>query len=381
MKKYIVFGSPNIGNEEKKEVLDSLNSSWIGSGPKKYLFEKNFSKYKKINYSVALNSCTASLHLSILSLDLKKGDEIITPAMTFCSTINSIIHSGATPVLADVDLQTMNIDPDDIERKITKRTKCIIPVHFAGRPCEMDKIQKIANKYKLKIIEDCAHAVETKYKNKNAGTFGDLGCFSFYATKNLTTGEGGMVITNNKKYADKIKIKALHGLSQDAWKRYSDSGFKHYYVTELGFKYNMPDLQASIGIHQLKNIEKNWKIRKKIWDIYNYNFKNLPLVLPSKVSKGHRHAYHLYTLQIDKKKTGFNRDEFIQKLHNKNIGTGVHYLSIPEHPYYKKKYKWKIKDYPNSLKIGRQTVSLPLSSKLSSNEIKYIVNNVKELFK
>lgn len=380
MKKYIIFGSPLIGKNEKKEVIQSINASWIGSGPKKNLFEKNFSKYKKTKFSIALNSCTASLHLSLLSLNLKRNDEVITPAMTFCSTINSIIHAGLKPVLADVNLQTMNIDPAEIEKKITKRTKCIIPVHFAGRPCEMKEILTIAKKYNLKVIEDCAHAVETELDGVKAGNFGDLGCFSFYATKNLTTGEGGMVITKKKKYADLIKIKALHGLSQDAWKRYTDSGFKHYFVSELGYKYNMPDLQAAIGIHQLKSINQNWIKREKIWYKYNDAFKNLPIDTPAKINKNQRHAYHLYTLLVNKKTSGFSRDELINYLHKKNIGTGVHYLSIPEHPYYRKIFKWKKNDYPNSLKIGRETLSLPLSAKLKKNEVNYIIKTIKDIF-
>ena len=240
---YIVFGKPLINSKQKKEVLHTLNSGWIGSGPKVQILEEKFKKYKKIKYSSAVNSCTAALHLSLNALNLNKSDEVIVPAMTFCSTVNAIIHSGAKPVLADVDYKTGNITAESITKKITKRTKAIVIVHLAGNPCEMDSILKIVKTNNLFLIEDCAHAIEGKYKGRELGTFGNFGCFSFYVTKNLTTAEGGMIISNNQKRINKIKVSALHGLSKDAWSRFSDKGYKHYQVTELGFKYNMTDLQ------------------------------------------------------------------------------------------------------------------------------------------
>lgn len=299
--------------------------------------------------------------------------------MTFCSTVNTIIHAGATPILADVDPVSMNIDPEKIEEKITQKTKCILPVHFAGRSCEMNEILQIAKKHELYIIEDCAHAIETEYNGKKAGTFGDFGCFSFYVTKNLVTGEGGMVITNNESKANRIKMLGLHGLNQDAWKRFSDEGYQHYYVEEAGYKYNMMDIQAAIGIHQLKRIETNWYRRQEIWNYYNDKFSELPIVLPEPPERQTRHAYHLYTILIDEKKSGLSRDSFLIKMNSEGIGVGVHYLSIPEHPYYKKHFGWKAKDYPNAMKIGRETVSLPLSPKLSDYDVDRVVNTVKKI--
>ena len=376
---FLIFGSPQINDDEINEVFDSLKSGWLGTGPKVKKFEDDFKRYKNIKHTVAVNSCTAALHLSLKALDLNEGDEVITTPMTFCSTVNAIIHTGATPVLADIDPITMNIDPKKIEEKITKKTKCILPVHFAGRSCEMNEIVQIAKKHELYIIEDCAHAIETIYDGKKAGTFGDFGCFSFYVTKNLVTGEGGMVITNHKESANRIKRLALHGMSKDAWKRFSDEGYQHYYVEEAGYKYNMMDIQAAIGIHQLKRIEKNWSRRQEIWNYYNDNFSELPITLPSPLEKNTKHAYHLYTILIDENKSGLSRDEFLTIMNSEGIGTGVHYLSIPEHPFYQKQFGWKAEDYPNAMKIGKQTVSLPLSPKLSDNDVERVVQSVKKI--
>ena len=376
---FIIFGSPQIKQPEIDDVVDSLKSGWIGTGSKVAKFEKLFAGYKNTTNTIGVNSCTAALHLSLLTLNLKPEDEVITTSMTFCSTVNSIIHTGAKPILVDIDPKTMNINPYSIERKITNKTKCILLVHFAGRSCDMDAIMKIVKKYNLYLIEDCAHAIETTYHGKNAGTFGDFGCFSFYVTKNLVTGEGGMVITNHKEKASQIKKLALHGLSQDAWKRFSDEGYQHYSVEAAGFKYNMMDIQAAIGIHQLERIEKNWLRRQEIWNYYNDNFSELPIELPSPIEKNTRHAYHLYTILIDESKSGLTRDGFLNRMNDNKIGTGVHYLSIPEHPYYQKHFSWKAEDYPHAMKIGRQTVSLPLSPKLTDNDVERVIKTVKKV--
>jgi dTDP-4-amino-4,6-dideoxygalactose transaminase len=377
--KFLVFGAPKIEESEINAVIKVLRSGWLGTGPKVLQFEKQFAKYKDCSAAAAVHSCTAALHLSLLVAGIKPGDEVITSALTFCATVNAIIHAGGTPVLADVDPVTMNIDPKEVERKITAKTKAILPVHFAGRPCAMDTLQKIAKKYKLKIIEDCAHAIEAEYKGKKIGTFGDFGCFSFYVTKNVVTGEGGMIIA--KKAADlaRIKILALHGMSKDAWKRFGHEGYKHYQVVECGYKYNMMDLQAAIGIHQLLRVHKNWKRREVIWNLYNQSFLNLPIAIPAPLEANIRHAYHLYTILIDKIKMGITRDQFLSKMVANGIGVGVHYQSIPEHPYYQKIFGWRSKDYPNAKKLGEQTVSLPLSPKLTNLEVQRIINCISSI--
>ena len=330
-KSFLVFGAPKIEQSEIDEVVASLQSGWLGTGPKVARFEQGFSAYKGAKHAAALNSCTSALHLSILSAGIGQGDEVITTPMTFCATVNAIIHSGATPVLADVKPDTMNIDPEDIERKITSRTRAILPVHFAGRPCDMDAILDIARRNNLVVIEDCAHAIETEYRGRKSGTFGDFGCFSFYVTKNIVTGEGGMVLARKEEDIARIKVLGLHGMSKDAWKRFSDEGYKHYQVVECGFKYNMMDIQAAIGIHQLGRIEQYWRRREEIWRRYSNAFADLPITLPSEIEPGTRHAYHLYNILVDEARTGIGRDAFLTAMTSKNIGVGVHYLSVPEH--------------------------------------------------
>ena len=377
---FLVFGAPVIEDDEIQEVVASMKSGWLGTGPKVARFEADFADYKGVKYSAAVNSCTAALHLSMLAAGLTPGDEVITTPMTFCATVNAIMHAGAVPVLADIDLATMNIDPNEVEKKITEKTRAILPVHFAGRPCDMDSLCNIAKRHNLKIVEDCAHAIETEYRGRKTGTFGDFGCFSFYVTKNVVTGEGGMALAKKEEDIARIKMFALHGMSRDAWKRFSDEGHRHYYVMECGFKYNMMDLQAAIGIHQLKRVERNWQRRQQIWETYNDALANLPVALPAPVEPETKHAYHLYTVQIDNKKTGISRDEFLDAMTANNIGVGVHYLSIPEHPFYLKTFGWEPEDYPNSMRIGRQTVSLPLSAKLMDEDVVDVITAVKAVF-
>ncbi|GAI26351.1 unnamed protein product, partial [marine sediment metagenome] len=271
---------------------------------------------------------------------------------------------------------TMNISIEDIESKITNKTKAIIPVHFGGRPCNMRSIMRLAKKYNLKIIEDCAHAIEAKYHNKHTGTFGDLGCFSFYVTKNIITGEGGMVITDNEEYASKIKILGLHGMSKDAWGRFGDKGYKHYQVVYSGFKYNMMDIQAAIGIHQLPRIDKYWKRRKNVWNEYNRFFKDLPVFTPAPIENGTKHAYHLYTLILDIDNLKITRDEFLNEMTKNNIGVGVHYIALHLHPYYQKTFGYKRGDFPNAEWISDRTVSIPLSAKLTNKDVKYVIETV-----
>lgn len=377
--KYIIFGSPYIGREEISEMVKTLKSGWIGTGPKAALFEQLVSQYVGAEFGLALNSCTASLHLSLLVCGIGASDEVITTPLTFCATVNTIIHSGAKPVFVDVDRETMNIDSKQIENAITKRTRAIIPVHLAGRPCEMDSIMKIAKKHKLFVIEDAAQALGSEYNGHKIGSIGDLTCFSFYVTKNIITGEGGMITTNNKNLADKIKIYSLHGMSKGAWKRYLDDGYKHYEVIFPGFKYNMTDMQASLGIHQLKRIAAFDKKRQKIWDLYNEAFIDLPVILPAPFSPNTRHNKHLYTLLIDKKKSGISRNQFMQELHRRGIGTGVHFIPVHLHKYYQEKYGRKAGCFPNAEYIGERTVSLPLSAKLTEKDVLRIIKSVREI--
>ena len=377
-KPFLVFGSPQIEQAEIGEVIKVLESGWLGTGPRVAQFERDFARYKGLHetQTAAVNSCTAALHVSMIASGIGPGDEVITTPMTFCATVNAIIHAGATPVLADVDPVTMNLDPVQVDARITPRTRAILPVHFAGRPCEMAALMAIAERYDLKVIEDCAHAIETEYHEQKAGTFGDFGCFSFYVTKNVVTGEGGMVVARDEHDIGRVKMLALHGMSRDAWRRFSDAGFKHYQVVECGFKYNMMDLQAALGIHQLARVENNWIKRQAVWRRYNEAFKALPIGLPLDPDSDTRHAYHLYTILIDESKTGISRDAFLDVMTARNIGVGVHYLSIPEHPFYQQKFGWRPEDYPNAMQIGRQTVSLPISAKLTGEDVGNVIATV-----
>jgi len=356
-----------------------MRSGWLGTGPRVARFEQDFAAYQGLRETqvAGLNSCTAALHVSMVAAGLEPGSEVITTPLTFCATVNSILHAGLTPVLADVDPLTQNIDPDAIEAAITPRTRAILPVHFAGRPCEMDKIMAIARKHDLMVIEDCAHAIETEFHGQKAGTFGDFGCFSFYVTKNVVTGEGGMVVGRDEAMIARARMLALHGMSKDAWHRFGDAGYKHYQVIECGFKYNMMDMQAAIGIHQLERVEQSWKRREAIWNHYNNALRDLPLDIPSAPAVNTRHAYHLYTVMVDQASAGISRDAFLDGMHKQAIGTGVHYLSVPEHPYYQQRFGWEPEQWPNAMRIGRQTVSLPISPKLSDGELERVMNAVK----
>lgn len=379
-KDFLVFGRPMIFREEIKEILETLRSGWWGTGPKTKLFEKKFSQYIGCKYSLALNSCTAGLHLALNVLGVGKGDEVITTPLTFVATANVIVHTGARPVFADIDPQTWNIKPEAIEKKISKKTKAIIPVHLHGRPCRMDKIKKLAKKHRLFVIEDAAHATETKYQSKKIGTLSDFTAFSFYATKNLATGEGGMLTTNKKKLEQEVRIKSLHGISRDAWKRYSSAGFQPYEALYAGFKYNMMDLQAALGIHQLKRLGKNWQIRRKYWQFYQKELQQCEqIILPAPVAKGNRHAFHLFAILIKKDKLKISRNQFVQALTKENIGCGVHFTAVHLQKYYRQRFGFKKDDLPQAELVSDRILSLPLSPQMTLKDIKDVVRAVKKI--
>ena len=379
-KEFLTFGSPAIGQPEIDEVLDTIRSGWLGTGPKTMRFEREFADYLNVKHCVAVSSCTAALHLAMLAAGIKPGDEVIVPAMTFCATANAVIHAGAKPVFADIELPGMNIDPADVKKKITSRTKAILPVHFHGRPADMDALRSLAVKHQLVLVGDAAHAIETRWHGKTMGQLGDLACFSFYITKNMTTVEGGMVATGRDDWADRIKVLALHGMSRDAWARYSDKGYKHYEVVAAGFKYNMTDLQASFGLHQLRRLEQNLARREAIWKTYNDAFARLPLLLPPEPAPGTRHARHLYAVRVTGE-SPLDRDEFMDALYKRNIGTGVHYTALHLHKYFQENFGYKKGDFPNTEAVGATTLSLPLSAHLTDQDLQDVIGAVKESLK
>lgn len=376
---FLVFGSPLILEEDILEVVDTLRSGWIGSGPKVLRFEELFRQFIGTRYAVAVNSCTAALSLALEIVGIQPGDEVITTALTFPATVNVIEHHGAYPVFADVDRATATISPDEIEKRIGPRTKAIIPVHLAGYPCEMDTIMKIARAHGLFVIEDAAHALEAKYRGHRTGTLGDFGAFSFYPTKSLTTGEGGMLVTNQEAWADKARIMRLHGISSDAWARYSEAGFSHYETILPGYKYNMTDLQAALGIHQLDRLEHNHRHRETLWELYNAGLSGIPgLTLPSQhLEEGTVHARHLYTIYVDPEEAGITRDELMVRLKEMRVGTGVHYTAVHLHKYYREKYGYKRGDLPNTEWISDRTLSLPLAAKMTTSDAEYVIEAVR----
>jgi dTDP-4-amino-4,6-dideoxygalactose transaminase len=374
--KYLTFGAPHIDDSAIAEVVDSLRTGWLGTGPKVGRFEQLIRDYTGANHAVAVNSCTAALHLSMIVSGVGAGDEVITTPMTFCATANSIIHTGARPVFVDCERETQLIDPARVEAAVTPRTRAILPVHLTGRVCNMDAIEEIARRHDLVIIEDAAHSLEARYKDKKVGAIGDLTCFSFYVTKNITTGEGGMVTTNDAELADRIKMYALHGMTRDAWKRYSDSGYKHYQVVAPGFKYNMMDLQAAIGIHQFRHIDDWLQRRTDIWRRYDEELRDLPVGLPAPDDPNSHHARHLYTLMIDPERCGITRDEFMRRMHHRQIGTGVHYIAVHLHPYYSETFGCTPEDFPNASWISDRTVSIPLSPHLTDADVGDVIDAI-----
>ena len=377
--RFLVFGSPALEEPEIQEVVETLRSGWIGTGPKVARFEAEFRQYVGARHAAALNSCTAGLHLSLLAAGVGPNDEVITVPHTFAATANAIVHTGAAPVFVDVERQSQNIDPDLIEAAITPRTRAILPVHFAGRPCAMERIMDIARAHDLKVIEDAAHAIETEYHGQHAGTFGDAGCFSFYVTKNLVTGEGGMVTTRHDEWAERIQSYGLHGLSRGAWKRYSDEGFVHYQVLYPGYKYNMTDVQAALGIHQLARLERYAEVRRRIWTQYDAAFADLPVAVPAPEEPRTRHARHLYTLMLHPDRLRATRDQVVEELREEGIGTGIHFISLHLHPYYRDRFGFSPDRFPNARWISERTLSLPLSARLTDEDVQDVITAVRRV--
>jgi dTDP-4-amino-4,6-dideoxygalactose transaminase/RimJ/RimL family protein N-acetyltransferase len=378
-KDFLVFGSPAIEEAEIAEVVATLRSGWIGTGPRVARFEEMFRELIGARHAVALSSCTAALHLSMLASGIRPGDQVITTPMTFCATGNAIVHAGARPVFVDVDPRSGNIDPGQIEAAITPKTRAIVPVHYGGRPCQMDRIEAISRRNDLLLIEDAAHAIGAGWKGRKVGTIGNAGCFSFYVTKNVVTGEGGMVTTESSDLANKIKTYGLHGLSDDAWRRFSVESFRHYQVELPGYKYNMTDLQAALGIHQLPRVGTQQKRRGEIWSRYDEALESLPVVRPAAVDPDAVHARHLYSILVRTEEVGKTRDQILDELIRHRIGTGVHYLPLHLHPYYRSAFGYREGDFPAAEYIGARTLSLPLSAKLTDDDVDDVIGALRQV--
>jgi len=378
---FIPFSLPQIGKDEETEVLDTMRSGWLTTGPKTRKFEDMIRGYTGSRYCVALNSCTGALHLSLAAMGIGPGDEVITSPVTWPATANVIVHCGATPVFVDIDKDTFNMDPKKLKSCITKNTKAIIPVHMAGQPCDMDAVDKIAQKHGIRVIEDAAHAIGAEYKGRKIGSISSATCFSFYPIKNITTIEGGAVTTDDEELAEKIRILSLHGVSSDAWKRYSQEGTeRHHEVLMAGFKYNMTDIQASMGIHQIKKLDSFIKRRECICEIYNSHFKEVPeLVIPGNAGYDVKNARHLYILKLRTDLLDIDRDGFMKAMKGENIGVGLHFRSLHLQRYYKERFGFKREDYPNAAEITDSILSLPLYPRLDDEEVISVAKVVKKL--
>lgn len=363
----VIFQSPIITDTDINAVTECLRGLWIGKGPRVDEFETQFAAYKGAPYAAGVSSCSAGLHLALLALRIGPGDEVIAPTMTFCSTVHAILHVGATPVLADCNLDDYNIRPDEIERRITSRTKAIIVVHMAGRPCDMDAILHIAHRRNLRVVEDCAHAIESTYKGRPSGLVGDIGCFSFYPTKNLTTGEGGMVTTASRQLFRRVKLLSQNGVVADAWAR--ESGRNRNRIVAPGYKYNMTDIEASLGMVQLRALDSRWAIRQHVCTIYSRLLSHPGMIQPAQPELGCRHAHHLFSIHLRLEKLRATRDQIAAAMSAENIGTGVHYVPVHQQPYYKHRFRFSDSDFPNASILGPRTLSLPLSADLTDDQI------------
>jgi dTDP-4-amino-4,6-dideoxygalactose transaminase len=378
-KEFLPLARPVIDDVEINNVLTVIKSGWLTTGPKTMEFEKKFREFIGSKYAVAVNSCTAALHLSLIGCGVKEGDEIITTTNTFCSSANVIVWERAKPVLVDIEEGTYNIDVSKIEEKITKRTKAIMPVHYGGQPCDMDPIIELAEKYELKVIEDSAHSVGSEYKGRKIGTIGDTTCFSFYATKNLTTGEGGMLVTDDEKIAETAMLLRLHGIDKDAWKRYSAQGSWYYEVKRAGYKYNMTDVQAAIGLGQLEKIKKFNERRQEIAKIYDGAFGKIPEVITPLKKKDRVHVYHLYPIRIDTEALKIDRARFIEALKAENIGTSVHFIPLHLHPFYQRTFGYKADDFPVAQKVYQGMISIPMFPAMTDRDTGDVVSAIERL--
>lgn len=376
---FLPFHRPWIDEASSKAVVEVLESGWLTRGPRTELFEAAFKQYIGCRHAIGLNSCTAGLHLALVALGIGPGDEVVTSPITFPATANVIVHQGAKPVFADVEAGTLNLDPLRLAEKITPRTKAILPVHFAGHPCQMDAILDLAERHRLFVIEDAAHAIEAAHRGRKIGTLGHFTAFSFYATKNLTTGEGGMLTTEDDELAEKVRLLSLHGISRDAWKRYAREGPPHWEAVALGYKYNMFDLTAALGLKQLERVEEWWQIRRAYVGQYREAFADIPEVLPLVEQPGIRHAHHLFVVRLRTEQLRADRDAVREALKAEGIGTGIHFRALHLHSYYRHVHGFMPGDLPVAERVSEQLLSLPLYPRMTERDVKDVVEAVRKV--
>ncbi len=384
LKNFLPFALPLIGEDEITEVVDTLRSGWLTTGKKTVQFESDFAEFVGASHALAVNSATSGLHLALEAVGVGAGDKVITTTYTFTATAEVIRYLGADPILIDIEPYTFNMSPEKLRQAIAENDniKAIMPVHFAGQSCDMDEILAIAKEHDLKVIEDAAHALPTTYKGTTIGSISDITVYSFYVTKTIATGEGGMITTENKEYRDRMKTMRLHGINRDVFDRYtSDKPSWFYEVVEPGYKYNMTDVAASIGIHQLKQANAFQQRREWIANQFNEAFADLPMMTPSVARPDDTHAWHLYVLQLDLDKLTVNRDKFIELMAKENIGTSVHFIPLHLQPYWRDRYNYQPEDYPVALDVFNRAMSLPIYPKMTDDDVQNVINAVKKVSK
>ncbi len=377
---FLPYCLPLIGEEEIQEVVDSLRSGWVTTGPKVKRFEQEFAAYVGAKHAIAVSSCTAALHISLAALGIGPGDEVIVPTLTFCATANVVVHLGATPVITDVD-ENFHMSLEAVGRAITPRTKAIVPVHYGGQACSLREILALAGNHGIPVVEDAAHAAGAEYAGSKIGSHGRAVCFSFYAIKNMTTGEGGMITTNDEDLAARIRLLSLHGMSRDAWKRYTVAGSWYYEVLEPGYKYNMTDVQAALGIHQLRRLDGFVRRRQEIAAMYDSAFSDLPEILLPPRLPGRNHTFHLYPIRLNADLMQFDRSEFIDELRARNIGTSVHFIPLHRHPLYQERFGYAPEQFPVAESIYRGLLSLPLYPKMSDDDVEDVIRAVRAILR
>jgi len=376
---FLPFAQPWITEEEIEKVSEVLRSGWLTSGPNVSEFEKKFGGYVGAKCSIATNSCTGALHVSLLSLGVGQGDEVITTPHTYAATGHVIAYVGAKPVLADIKSDTFNIDPEKIKEKITDRTKAIIPVHYAGQPCDMDEIMGMAEEHDLFVVEDAAHAIGAEYKGKKIGTMGDTTCYSFYAIKNMTTGEGGMITTDREDLEDTLRKFTYFGINKDAWKRYQKAGKWYYEVERLGYKYNMMDMQAAIGLVQLNKLDEFNETRRKYAKYLTKKLGEIPEIQTPSEKGDVKHVWHLYPILVKTEELKIDRNKFIDAMVAENIGMSLHFIPLHRHPYYQETFGYKEGDLPVADYVYERITSLPLYPKMSKDDLDDVVEAVQKI--
>jgi len=376
---FLPFHVPAIGNEEIAAVIEVLKSGWLTTGSRVRDFEQQFARFVGTRHGVAVNSATAALHLALAAVGVGEGDEVIVPTMTFAATSEVVLYLRARPVLVDCRPDTLNIDPAAIAAALTPRTRAIIPVHFAGQPCDSEAILSLARRHDLRVIEDAAHALPACDGARMIGGIGDITCFSFYATKTITTGEGGMATTDNIEWADKMRMLSLHGISHDAWKRYSAEGSWYYEIMNVGYKYNLTDLAASIGLEQLKKCRGFAAARRRIAEAYNDGFADLAEIRSPVCRAGVQHAWHLYVIQLELERLSIDRREFIEALRQRQIGASVHFIPLHLHPYYRRTFGYQPEDFANATAVYPRIVSLPIYPNMSGDDIDDVIAAVRNI--